>query len=396
MRFDYRALNEEGKMLRGKIVAQNKTAAKKMLEEKHLKIIAIQFDFLAHFSTVNALKISEKAHFCFCLQQLLEAGVSLHDALLDLSQSVDFSPVLQNIFGNLLSFIESGASLSVALKTMPEHFSEVFVASIQAGEASGTLPFVLKSLYKSLIWQEHFRQQRNRLFVYPSFVALTLGLVFCFLMLFLVPQLKHFVYSMQFELPWYSQFLFNLSDFFKNHFWIIIFFFFIFIFLFYFIQKTFPIFYAQCLLKTPIFGKLLKKIALARFVPTASLLYSSGIPILQTLHFAQNVLGNKALEQECQQARLKINQGDLLSAAFRQTQFFTPFVIRMFAVGEKTGALDSALNHVHNFYTKEVSESVARLHVLIEPILTLILGALLAWVMLAVLEPIYQIVGQMV
>ncbi len=394
MRFRYRVLDEHGKILKGSVWAKNKEEAAQRVKGKSFSLIALTHDVWGSFSTVNALKIQEKAHFCFCLQQLLSSGVPIREALLDLAESEDSSPQLQEIFSFILVSVEGGKSFSQALKNLPEHFSTVFVATVEAGELSGNLPEVLEKLYESFIWQENLRQKRQRLLLYPAIVSLVVSGVFVFLMLFLIPQLKRFVLAMHFQLPWYSAFLFQLADFFQNH-WLILLLSLIFlIFSAVLLNKKRPFFCATLLLKLPVVGNLIQKMALARFAQTLALLYSSGIPILNALEVAQNVLGNAVLKKESALARFKINQGESLANAFRQSAFFPPLLVRMLAVGEKTGELDRALNHVKNFYAQEVHNATERLNTLIEPVLTLILGALLAWVVLAVLEPIYQILGE--
>ncbi len=395
MRFFYRALSPQGKAVSGKIRAENRESAQKILSAQNLTIIFIKRDYFSRFSTVNPLKIREKANFCFCLFQLLKAGVSLHDALSDLSQSSDFSPALQEIFADILAAIEGGATLSQALRAHPTSFDSIFVALIAAGEASGELPLILERLHESLLWQETLAQKRSRLLIYPAIVTLLVGAATLFLMIFLVPQLKNFVANMGYALPWYSRALFSLADFIQNFWAEILAALFLLVILFAAARKFFPLFFDAFLLKIPIIGRLVQKIALARFVETFALLYAAGIPILEALALSNATLGNLALLKSAESARAQIMQGEPLAAAFRQSAFFPPLLIRMLGVAEKTGELDLALSHVTQFYERDIFESVERLHVLIEPALTLILGTILAWVMLSVLDPIYQLVGQL-
>lgn len=393
MRFSYRALDSSGNNICGKLRAQNRKAAQKNLLDKNLTLIFLKRDFFSNWGIQKSLTLHEKANFCFCLFQLLKAGVSIHDALSDLSQSRDFSPLLQEIFADILSAIEEGATLSSALKNFPHSFNSVFVALIESGEASGQLPLILERLHQSLLWQETLAQKRQRLLIYPAIVGVLVGSATLFLMIFLVPQLKNFVANMGYVLPWYSRTLFGLSDFIQK-FWPEISVFLIFsIVLLTLAHRFFPLFFDSLFLKIPIIGKLIQKIALARFVETLALLYSAGIPILDALSLCQAVLGNLKLSKDAQTAQSQIMQGETLAKAFAQS--FPPLLIRMLLVGEKTGDLNTALMHVMQFYERDILESVERLHVVIEPVLTLILGTILAWVMFSVLEPIYQLVGHL-
>lgn len=393
MRFSYRALDANGNSVLGTLRAVDRAAAQKKLENKNLTIIFLKRNFFKGFSFEKSLTLREKANFCFCLFQLLKAGVPMHDALSDLAESSDFSPLLQEIFSDILSAVESGAPLSKALQNFPKSFDSVFVALIAAGEASGELPLILERLHKSLIWQETLAQRRQRLLIYPSIVSILVGSATLFLMIFLVPQLKNFVANMGYALPWYSRALFSLSDFFQNFcLEIAIFLIFLGVFLGVF-KKFYPLFFDFLLLKIPIIGRIFQKIALARFLETLALLYSAGIPILESLSLAQGVLGNRVLLKNAKAAHAQVSMGESLSAAFHNS--FPPLLIRMLSIAEKTGELDSALLNAVQFYERDILDAVERLHVLIEPILTLILGSILAWVMLSVLDPIYQLVGQL-
>ena len=186
MRFSYRALDSSGKSVLGRLRAADRIAAQKKLAEKNFTIIFLKRDFFADFSFEKSLNIREKANFCFCLFQLLKAGVPMHDALSDLSKSRDFSPLLQEIFSEILNAVESGTPLSQALKNFPKSFDSVFVALIAAGEASGELPLILERLHKSLLWQEALAQKRSRLLIYPAIVSILVGSATLFLMIFLV------------------------------------------------------------------------------------------------------------------------------------------------------------------------------------------------------------------
>jgi type IV pilus assembly protein PilC len=144
----------------------------------------------------------------------------------------------------------------------------------------------------------------------------------------------------------------------------------------------------------PFLGNILRKIALSRFANTFALLYASGIPILESIRTTQDVVGNLVIRRGLERVEQLIGEGQNVTAAFHATGFFPPLVIRMLRVGENTGALDDALMNVSYFYNRDVKESVARMQQLIEPLLTVVMGALLGWIMLSVLGPVYDVISK--
>jgi type IV pilus assembly protein PilC len=147
-------------------------------------------------------------------------------------------------------------------------------------------------------------------------------------------------------------------------------------------------------LRLPVVGDILRKIILSRFANTFALLYSSGIPILDSIRTTQNVVGNRVIRAGLERVEQLIGEGQNVTAAFHAVGFFPPLVIRMLRVGENTGGLDRALINVSYFYNRDVKESVERVQQLIEPALTVVLGAMLGWIMLAVLGPVYDVISK--
>jgi len=147
-------------------------------------------------------------------------------------------------------------------------------------------------------------------------------------------------------------------------------------------------------LRLPLFGNILRKIILSRFANTFALLYASGIPILESIRTTQDVVGNRVIKQGLQRVEQLIGEGQNVTAAFHGVGLFPPLVIRMLRVGESTGALDDALENVSYFYNRDVRESVEKVQQLIEPMLTVLLGSLLGWIMLSVLGPVYDVISK--
>ncbi|HOL65515.1 MAG TPA: type II secretion system F family protein, partial [Accumulibacter sp.] len=147
-------------------------------------------------------------------------------------------------------------------------------------------------------------------------------------------------------------------------------------------------------LNLPLIGDILRKIVLSRFANTFALLYSSGIPILESIRTTQEVVGNLVIRRGLERVEQLIGEGQNVTAAFHNTGFFPPLVVRMLRIGENTGALDNALLNVSYFYTRDVRESVQKAQQLVEPVLTVVMGAILGWIMLSVLGPVYDVISK--
>jgi type IV pilus assembly protein PilC len=148
-------------------------------------------------------------------------------------------------------------------------------------------------------------------------------------------------------------------------------------------------------ISAPLIGPILRKIILSRFASSFAMMYSSGITVLDAIRSCEEIMGNKPMEQALRSAGQQIAEGKNLTAAFQDLGLFPPLVIRMLRIGENTGALDTALLNVSYFYNREVRESIGKVQAMIEPALTLLLGALLGWVMLSVLGPVYDSISKM-
>jgi type IV pilus assembly protein PilC len=247
-----------------------------------------------------------------------------------------------------------------------------------------------------LKWRDELAAKIRKAVSYPAFTAAVVVGAVTFLMIYLVPQLVQFLRAMGQELPWQTRALIAVSDAFVHR-WYLIF------------GAPVALVVAAAtavrgnpalryrldaaLLRLPLAGTLLTKIELARFAATLALMYKSGIPLLDGLRQAEDAVVNRALREVLGRARRLIAQGAGLAEAFASLGLLPATLIRMLRVGERSGDLDRALDHVTYFYNRDVDETIERLQSKIEPTLTLILGLLLAWVLSAVLGPVYDAIG---
>lgn len=394
--FSYRAIAPDGRMVLGRIDALNLVDLEMRLRRMELDLVTGELISNRSLFGSTGIPRREIIHFCFHLELLVRAGVPILEGLSDLRDSLEH-PRFREVVASLIESIEGGQKLSQAMEGQPKVFDKVFVALIRAGETSGRLPEVLKNLTESLKWEDELASQTKKLIMYPAFVGtVVLGATF-FLMLYMVPQLKQFVRNMGQELPLQTKILFFVSDLMVSYWYVVL---------------LVPLLGAISLkialvnnplarfrfdgakLKIPVIGDILRKIILSRFANTFALLYASGIPILDSIRTTQDVVGNRVVRRGLERVEQLIVEGQNVTAAFHSIGLFPPLVIRMLRVGESTGALDNALMNVSYFYNRDVKESVEKVQQLIEPVLTVVLGCLLGWIMLSVLGPVYDIISK--
>ena len=217
-------------------------------------------------------------------------------------------------------------------------------------------------------------------------------------MVYMVPQLKLFVGNMGQALPAHTRALFLISDLLLDYWYVPLLLPGLITALLIYLLHNNPLArrrFDALKLRLPLVGGILKKIILSRFAGTFAMLYAAGIPVLESLRTTRDVVGNRVIRRALEQTEQAIREGRNMAAAFQDTGLFPPLVVRMVRIGESTGALDTALLNVSYFYNRDVQESVSRAQALIEPLLTLILGTLLGWIMLSVIGPIYDVISQL-
>jgi type IV pilus assembly protein PilC len=391
----YKAMNPLGTIVRGKLDAIG-------IDDLEARLRRIGLDLIdgrpRRFAArgVRRMPRRELILLCFHLQQLLAAGIPLVTALTDLRDSVD-SPRLRETLAALVESIAGGATLSQAFAGQAGRFDPVTIGLIACGEASGLITDILGKLVDTLKWQDELYAQARQFLTYPALLFAILAAVTGFLLTYLVPQLAGFLRSIGEEIPLQTRLLLRAADITSaGGPWLL---------------AALPVLLTSTLLLArsarirphldrialalPVCGPLLTKLILARFASTFALLYAAGISILDALRICESVIGNHAIGSALQQAQQRIAEGEGVAAAFEATALFPPLVIRMLRVGESTGRLDTALNNVGYFYQRDVRNALDRLLLLAEPALTLFLGLLLGWLVLAVLGPVYTAAARM-
>jgi type IV pilus assembly protein PilC len=391
-------MDAEGKLLRGDMDATNLSDLELRLKRQDLDLIDCKPAARSAFAFRKLpVKRQDLINFCFYMEQLSGAGVPLLEGLADLRDSIEH-PRFREIVADLIENIEGGLQMSQAMMRHPDTFDQTFVSLIAAGEQSGKLAEIFRSLTETLKWQDELAAQTKKLLMYPAFVGtIVLGVTF-FLMIFLVPQLTGFIKNMGQELPFHTKLLIFVSNIFIHYWYLIL---------------AFPVlawtgltlllknspearYKADGLkLKVWMVGPILHKIILARFATFFALMYASGISILDSIKLSEKIASNLVVEDGLQRAGKLISEGHSITAGFQNTGMFPPLVIRMLKVGEATGELDKALHNISYFYNRDVKESIERVQAMIEPVMTVVLGLILGWIMLSVLGPIYDTISKL-
>ena len=393
--FTYKAIDTRGKAILGQLDALNVIDLDMRLKRMGLDLVrGGPTSRGGGLLRAGAVKRSELINFCFHLEQLLSAGVPVIDGLIDLRDSID-NARFREVISGVIESIQGGQRLSLALAEYPQVFSPVFSSLIRAGEQTGRLPEVLKSLMESLKWEDELAEHVKKLVMYPAFVGSIVLIVTFFLMIYLVPQMVTFIKNMGQQIPLQTRILIQVSAFFVNYWWAIIAAPVILAFGVRYAAQTNPLVRYQIdrfKLWLPMIGEILRKIILSRFASTFAMMYSSGITILDAIRSSEETAGNLVIQEGLKLVAQQISEGKNVTTAFYEIGLFPPLVVRMLRVGEATGALDTALLNVSYFYNREVRESIAKIQVLIEPALTVFMGAILGWVMLSVLGPVYDVI----
>ncbi|MEY3201452.1 MAG: hypothetical protein RIR70_1002 [Pseudomonadota bacterium] len=391
--YAYKAIDGSGRLVKGQLDAVNLPDLEQRLAALGLALIRAKAGRAGFTRRRAALSRRDLIVLCFHLEQLTRAGVPLHEALIDLRDSLERGP-LRLAVAALVESIGAGCTLSEAMAAQPQAFSESFRNLIRVGEITGQLPRICADLGQAQRREDELASYARRMMIFPAIMLAVIVGALALCLAYLVPQLSSLFKSLGQSLPLHTQVLIAASN------WTIEY------GLAFLIGLIVAIIVLRVqiarsprvargwdafLLKLPFVGPVLKKILLSRFATLFSLMYAASIPIIDCLVAIEAAIGNAVMREAIARTAQSIREGHQLSLAMADTGLFPPLIIRMIKVGESTGALDVALNNVNYFFERDVNESVAKVQAAIEPVLTLLLGLILMWVMSAVLGPVYDL-----
>ena len=393
--YRYKGVDTRGRMKKGKMSASNGADLEIRLRKMGLELISYKINRSPGLRLpLRRVKKRDLILFCFHLEQTLRAGVSILESLQDLRDSAD-NPRLREVCASMLESIEGGKTLSEAMREFPDAFSEVFINLIRAGEQTGDLGSILDRLGANLKWQDEQASMAGKLIIYPVFTGTVISAVVFFLMTYLVPELLAFVRTTGSELPAHTVLLITVSGGFTDYRYLILSAPPLLAILVVIGAKTSPGFRLaldRFKLSAPLVGPVLEKLILARLSGLFAMMYTSGITVIDCISAAERSAGNLVIEKAMNSIGSAVSDGNSLADSFAASGLFPPLILRMIRVGETTGALALSLENVAYFYTRDVRESIGRLQSMIEPIMTLLLGVIIGWVMFSVLGPIYDLI----
>lgn len=395
--YSYKAVRSDCVVIKGVMEALHILDLESRLEKTGCELISAKTKSRGLSFLQQKITRRDLIDFFVYMEQMILAGVPIVESLDDFRQGLEPSE-LKDVVGDLVEKINSGSTLSHAMESSNKVFSSLSVELVKVGEKSGLLATIFGEIKDALKWQDELISKTKKIIMYPAFVGTVVFAVLCFMMIYLVPKMVGFIENMGGELPFHTRLLIVVSDIFVNYWYVIVF---------------LPIVLAvgtkitleksesarlkfdEYVLEVPGIGPVLKKIILARFASNFALLYRSGIGVLEGLRITQGVVGNAYVKQEIEFIHNQVTEGTGISDAFARTQLFPQLVMRMIRVGEQTGGLDKSLVNVSYFFNRDVEDAIEKLQSMIEPAMTVVLGLILGWVMMSVLGPIYDLIGNM-
>ncbi len=396
--FDYRAIDQTGRSVKGTLSAVNDVDLELRLKRMGLDLVTLN-ELSRQYAPQGRERITRRdlVTFCIHMRYITRAGIPLLEGLRDLRDSME-KRGFRDVLTALLEDLEGGKVLSQALAAHPAVFGAVFVHSVKAGEQTGLLDEVFERLADNLKWQEEVAAKAKRLMVYPALVLVVVGVAILFLLVYLVPQVLSLVETMGVALPLPTLILLAVSNALQSY-WLVG----LLVVLAVGIgvpawvrrSEAGRTWWDRTQLRLPVVGPILQKIVLSRFANTLAMMYRSGVTVLDALRASEMIAGNRLIAAGIRRASQQIADGRGLSDSFQSLGLFPPLVIRMLHVGETTGALDEALDNVTYFYNREVLESIENGLRVLEPVLTAVLGLVLGGILVSVLLPVYDLIGNL-
>ncbi len=396
--FLWEGKNRNGEIQKGEMEAANEDKIRAHLNRIRLTPTKIKKKPKDLFENVSFLqpKVKQADIILFCRQfsTMIDAGLPIVQCL-DILHVQEENKTFKRMLKDIKNSVEGGNTLAEALKKYPDHFDDLFVNMVAAGEAGGILDVILKRLSSHLEKTARLKAKVKGAMVYP---AITIGvaiLVITVIMVFVIPVFQEMFADFGKELPAFTVMVVNASNFTKNNILYMIVGLVIFIFAFRRFYRTEKgrIMLDRLFLKLPVFGDLLRKVAVAKFTRTMGTLLGSGVAILEGLDIVAKTSGNKVVEKAIYDVRTGIAEGKTMSDPLSESGVFPSMVCQMIAVGESTGALDAMLEKIADFYDEQVDQAVENLTSMIEPFMLVFLGVTIGGLVVAMYLPIFKMAG---
>ena len=394
----WKGKNKRGIVQKGLIEAANEDIAKNQLSKRGVQSLKVKKkpkDVLENVSFLQP-KVTAKDVIIFCRQfsTMIDAGLPIIQCL-DLLSTQAENATFKKILKQVKEDVEGGTTLADALKKHPDQFDDLFVNMIAAGEAGGILDTILRRLSAMLEKAARLKAKVKSAMMYPTITVIVAVVVVVVIMVFVIPVFQQMFSEMGAGLPGLTQLVINISNFVKANilYMIIAAVLFSFAFKKYYGTDKGRRQIDAVALTLPVMGMLIRKVSVAKFTRTMGTMLGSGVAILDALDIVAKTSGNKSIEIAIYDVRSGIKEGRTMAEPLTESGVFPPMVCSMIAVGESTGALDSMLEKIADFYDEEVDEAVNRMTEMIEPAMMCFLGVVVGGLVIAMYLPIFSMAG---
>jgi len=395
--FVYRGVAAGGAQVRGELEAQDPRGAARQLRDRQIRVINVspkrEAGLKVGFRLGGRVKGKHIAVFSRQFSTMISAGLPLVQCLEALASQAE-SKLFGGIITKIADDVKGGATLSDAMRKHPKAFNELYVNLVKVGETGGVLDTVLNRLSGYLEKAMALRQKVRMAMLYPATVLFVAVVVVAFILAFVIPVFAGVYSRVGVELPLPTRVVILLSNMIRQYSLLVLAGFVGLVFLIraYYKTESGKLLVHRLVLRAPVLGALIRKIAVARFTRTLSVLLGAGVPILDGLAITAKTAGNRVVENAVMAARTSITAGQTVSAPLKESGVFPPMVIQMVSVGEQTGAMESMLSKVADYYEEEVDTAVAGLTSLLEPVLIVFLGVVVGGIVIAMYLPIFRLI----
>jgi len=396
--FKWEGKNRKNVLQKGELEAPDEKAVRASLGRRGITPVKIKKKPKDLFENVSFLKprVKESDIIIFARQfsTMIDAGLPIIQCL-DILHNQQENKTFKKMLKQITESVEGGSTLADSLRKFPKQFDELFTNMIAAGEAGGVLDTILKRLAAYLEKAAKLKRQVKGAMTYPIIVLIVAVLVVAVILIYVIPVFQEMFTDFGHELPLPTQITVSISNFVKsNSLYMLgaIIIFFIAMSRLYKTEKG-RLFLDKLSLKLPVFGILIRKVAVAKFTRTMATMLASGVAILEALDIVAKTSGNKVIEVALYNVRTSIAEGQTMAEPLSDTAIFPSMVCQMIAVGETTGALDAMLEKIAEFYDEEVDQAVSNLTAMIEPVMMVFLGTVIGGLVISMYLPIFKIAG---
>ncbi|HEX5902984.1 MAG TPA: type II secretion system F family protein [Actinomycetota bacterium] len=396
--YDYKVRDRSGSLVTGQLVGDSETLVLQRLREMGMTPVEVKKAGTGLRMEINLrpgrVKLKQIAVFCRQFATMVNSGLPILRALsilADQTQSAELAKVLVQVRTD----VEQGSSLSGAMGKHPKAFNNLFISMVKAGETGGVLDDVLLSLASQIEKEVELRRKIKSAMTYPVVVVALVTLILAAMLLFVVPQFETIYTNLGGQLPLPTRILLGVSEAFRKYWYVIA--------LGVGVGSLFFRRYKKTdqgrarvdalKIRIPVFGPLFHKVALARFSSTLGMLLRAGVPILQALDNVKETVNNRVIADAVDDVKASVREGESIAKPLGKHKVFPPMVVQMLAVGEETGAVDTMLDKVAEFYNNEVTATVEALTSLIEPLLIAIIGGMVGAAVIALYMPMFNIIN---